>query len=221
MCFNRKKKRKDDAQVKISKEVGGGEDTRFIGLFFGSFNPIHLGHVRLAEYIFEYSGMDEIWYVVSPRNPLKEQSELIDEALRLHMIELATSGKEYLKVSDIEFDMPRPSYTVDTLKALAEKYPHYDFTLLIGSDNMQIFDQWKDYREILNEFSILVYPRKGYDYEEYEERYPEMQILEEAPFFEISSTEIRELISNKQDTDKWLHPDVYQFIKDNNLYASH
>ncbi|MFV0391659.1 MAG: nicotinate (nicotinamide) nucleotide adenylyltransferase, partial [Paludibacteraceae bacterium] len=191
------------------------------GLFFGSFNPIHLGHTRLADYIFEYSGMDEIWYVVSPRNPLKEQSELIDESLRLHMIELATSSKEYLKVSAIEFDMPRPSYTVDTLETLAEKYPHYDFTLLIGSDNMQIFDQWKDYRKILNEFSILVYPRKGYDYEEYEERYPEMQILEEAPFFEISSTEIRELISNKQDADKWLHPDVYQFIKDNNLYAEH
>ncbi|MFV0391558.1 MAG: nicotinate-nicotinamide nucleotide adenylyltransferase, partial [Paludibacteraceae bacterium] len=108
MFFSRKNKR-TNTQVKSSEESGNAKDTRFVGLFFGSFNPIHLGHTRLADYIFEYSGMDEIWYVVSPRNPLKEQSELIDESLRLHMIELATSSKEYLKVSAIEFDMPRPS----------------------------------------------------------------------------------------------------------------
>ena len=165
-----------------------------IGLFFGSFNPIHLGHTQLAEYIFEYSGVDEIWYIVSPRNPLKEQSELIDEHLRFRLIEMATEGKDYLKVSDIEFNMPKPSYTINTLQALSEKYPEDNFILLIGSDNMQIFDQWKDYQTILNEYSILVYPRKDFDYEPFEEIYPDMQILEEAPFFEISSTDIRELI---------------------------
>lgn len=189
-----------------------------IGLFFGSFNPIHLGHTHLAEYIFEYAGVDEIWYIVSPRNPLKEQSELIDEALRLRMIELATEGKDYLKVSDIEFDMPKPSYTINTLEALSEKYPEDNFVLLIGSDNMQIFDQWKDYQTILDEFSVVVYPRKGFDYEPFEEIYPDMQILEEAPYFEISSTEIRELIKNNQDANQWLHPEVYQFIKENDLY---
>ncbi len=191
-----------------------------IGLFFGSFNPIHLGHTQLAEYIFEYSGVDEIWYIVSPRNPLKEQSELIDEHLRLRMIEMATEDKDYLKVSDIEFDMPKPSYTINTLQALTEKYPEDNFILLIGSDNMQIFDQWKDYQTILDEYSILVYPRKVFDYEPFEEIYSDMQILEEAPFFEISSTEIRELIKNNQDASQWLHPDVYQFIKENNLYKN-
>ena len=191
-----------------------------IGLFFGSFNPIHLGHTQLAEYIFEYSGVDEIWYIVSPRNPLKEQSELIDEHLRLRMIEMATEDKDYLKVSDIEFDMPKPSYTINTLHALSEKYPEDNFILLIGSDNMQIFDKWKDYQTILEEYSILVYPRKDFDYEPFEEIYPDMQILEEAPFFEISSTEIRELIKNNQDASQWLHPDVYQFIKENNLYKN-
>lgn len=189
-----------------------------IGLFFGSFNPIHLGHTQLAEYIFEYSGVDEIWYIVSPRNPLKEQSELIDEHLRFRLIEMATEGKDYLKVSDIEFNMPKPSYTINTLQALSEKYPEDNFILLIGSDNMQIFDQWKDYQTILNEYSILVYPRKDFDYEPFEEIYPDMQILEEAPFFEISSTDIRELIKNNQDASQWLHPDVYQFIKENSLY---
>lgn len=190
-----------------------------IGLFFGSFNPIHLGHTNLAEYIFRFSGVDEIWFIVSPRNPLKEQSELIDENLRLKMLQLATGDKDYLVASDIEFDLPKPSYTIKTLKTLSEIFPEDDFILLIGSDNMQIFDQWKDYQTILDDYSVLVYPREGYPYEEYEERYPEMQILEEAPFFDVSSTQIRELIKNNQDVSHWLHADVYQFIKENNLYT--
>lgn len=190
-----------------------------IGLFFGSFNPIHLGHTNLAEYIFRFSGVDEIWFIVSPRNPLKEQSELIDENLRLKMLQLATGDKDYLVASDIEFDLPKPSYTIKTLKTLSEIFPEDDFILLIGSDNMQIFDQWKDYQTILDDYSVLVYPREGYPYEEYEEMYPEMQILEEAPFFDVSSTQIRELIKNNQDVSHWLHADVYQFIKENNLYT--
>lgn len=190
-----------------------------IGLFFGSFNPIHLGHTNLAEYIFRFSGVDEIWFIVSPRNPLKEQSELIDEQLRMRMLQLATEEKEYLKVSDVEFELPKPSYTINTLKTLSEKYPEDDFILLIGSDNMQIFDQWKEYQTILDEYSVLVYPREGYPYEDFEEIYPDMQVLEEAPFFDISSTEIRELIKNNQDASEWLHPEVYQFIKENKLYT--
>lgn len=189
-----------------------------IGLFFGSFNPIHLGHIQLAEYIFDFSGVDEIWYIVSPRNPLKGHTELIDEHLRLKMIELATADKEYLQVSDIEFDLPKPSYTITTLRALTEKYPEDEFILLIGSDNMAIFDQWKDYQTILDEYSILVYPREGYPYEDFEEKYPDMQVLEEAPLFEISSTQIREMIKNNEDASQWLHPDVYEFIKANGLY---
>lgn len=189
-----------------------------IGLFFGSFNPIHLGHVQLADYIFDFSGVDEVWFIVSPKNPLKENNELIDERLRLKMIEIATADKEYLQVSDIEFALPKPSYTITTLRTLTEKYPEDEFILLIGSDNMAIFDQWKEYQTILEEYSILVYPRKGYPYEDYEEKYPEMQVLEEAPFFEISSTEIREMIKDNQDTSKWLNSDVYEFIKTNRLY---
>ena len=190
-----------------------------IGLFFGSFNPIHLGHTNLAEYIFRFSGVDEIWFIVSPRNPLKEQSELIDENLRLKMLQQATGDKDYLVSSGNEIDPPKPSYTIKTLNTLSEIFPEDDFILLIGSDNMQIFDQWKDYQTILDDYSVLVYPREGYPYEEYEEMYPEMQILEEAPFFDVSSTQIRELIKNNQDVSHWLHADVYQFIKENNLYT--
>ena len=190
-----------------------------IGLFFGSFNPVHLGHTSLAEYIFEFSGVDEIWFVVSPRNPLKDQSELIDEYLRLRMLHLATGNTEYLVPSDIEFELPKPSYTINTLKTLSERFPEDNFILLIGSDNMQIFDQWKDYQTILDDYSVLVYPREGYPYEEFEEKYPDMQILEDAPFFEISSTEIRQLIAGKKDASPWLHPEVYQFIRDNGLYT--
>ena len=191
-----------------------------IGLFFGSFNPVHLGHTSLAEYIFEFSGVDEIWFVVSPRNPLKDQSELIDEYLRLRMLHLATENTEYLVPSDIEFELPKPSYTINTLKTLSERFPEDNFILLIGSDNMQIFDQWKDYQTILDDYSVIVYPRKGYPYEDFEEKYPEMQVLEEAPFFEISSTEIRQLIAEKKDASQWLHPDVYQFIIENDLYTN-
>jgi len=189
-----------------------------IGLFFGSFNPIHLGHTNLAEYIFQFSGVDEIWFVISPKNPLKDPKELLDEHLRLKMLQLATTDRDYLKVSDIEFDLPKPSYTISTLKVLSERYPEDDFILLIGSDNMQIFDQWKDYQTILEDYSVVVYPREGYPYQDFEETYPDMQVLEEAPLFEISSTEIRKLITEKKDASQWLHPEVYHFILENKLY---
>ncbi|MGC3977864.1 MAG: nicotinate-nucleotide adenylyltransferase [Paludibacteraceae bacterium] len=126
-----------------------------IGLFFGSFNPVHLGHSQLAKYIFEYSGVDEIWYVVSPRNPLKEQNELIDEHIRLKMIQLATEEIEYLQVSDIEFNLPKPSYTINTLTALKEKYPEDEFILMIGSDNMVIF---RSMERLRNYFGRLFHP---------------------------------------------------------------
>lgn len=189
-----------------------------IGLFFGSFNPIHLGHVNLAEFIFEFSGVDEIWFVVSPQNPLKENKTLIEEHHRLKMVELAIEGKEYMKASDIEFSLPKPSYTIDTLQNLIEKYPEDNFILIIGSDNVAIFDQWKDYETILEEYSILVYPRKNFDFEPFEEKYPDMHLIDEAPLFEISSTEIRLLIQKNEDVSKWIHSSVYQYIKENKLY---
>jgi nicotinate-nucleotide adenylyltransferase len=188
-----------------------------IALYFGSFNPIHLGHSQLAEYLIDNSIADEVWFIISPCNPLKNQNDLLDEYIRLDMLIDAIQNQAKFKACDIEFTMPVPSYSIDTLHKLSTQYTDYQFTLIIGSDNALVFDQWKNPNQILNEYPVLVYPRKGYDFAEVAEKYPQMQLLD-SPFCDISSTEIRESIAQKKDVTKWLHPAVYMFIKENNLY---
>ena len=188
-----------------------------IGVYSGSFNPIHTGHLKLAEYLTDNQIVDEIWFIVSPCNPLKKQEEVIDEYIRLDMLMLAISHQKYFKASDIEFTMPVPSYSIDTLHELSSLYPDFQFFLIIGSDNALVFDQWKDYHQILNEYPVLVYPRHTYDFELVAGIYPQMQLLQ-SPFYDISSTQIRQSIIQKKDVSQWLHPFVYQFIMDNNLY---
>lgn len=165
-----------------------------VGLYFGSFNPIHNGHTHLAEYLLHAGGLDEVWLVVSPNNPLKKRSDLWDEKLRLRLAELATEDINGLKVSDIETTLPLPSYTVNTLMALSERYPNNEFTLLMGSDNMSIFDRWRDWEYIVNNFPIMVYPRKGDDIEYLKRKYPKMKVIDGAPLLDISSTQIRNLL---------------------------
>lgn len=188
-----------------------------IGIYSGSFNPIHIGHQKLANYLIENKIVDEVWLVVSPCNPLKHQSELIDEYIRLDMLMLAIQGQSRIKVSDIEFTMPIPSYTIDTLHQLSTQYPENQFYLIIGSDNALVFDQWKKYQQLLEEYPVLVYPRTGYDFKEIANKYPQMQLLS-SPIYDISSTQIRECIAKKKDISQWLHPSVLQFIKENHLY---
>jgi len=188
-----------------------------VALFFGSFNPIHLGHTQLAEYLIDRKLFDEIWFVISPCNPLKNQAELLNEYVRLDMLVEAISGNKSFKACDIEFELPTPSYTIDTLHALTAKYSEKKFTLMIGSDNSLVFDQWKNPQQILAEYQVLVYPRHGYDFEEVTALYPQMQLLD-TPYFDISSTQIREAIAQKKDVTKWLHPSVFQYIVDNSLY---
>ena len=190
-----------------------------IALYFGSFNPIHVGHQKLAEWLFDNEIVDEVWFVVSPCNPLKNQSELIDEYIRLDMLMLAIQNQPRLKVSDIEFVMPIPSYSIDTLHKLSSQFPENQFTLVIGSDNALVFDQWKNYETLLKEYPVLVYPRSGYDFAEVADKYPQMQLLS-TPYLNISSTQIRESIANKKDVTQWLHPLVHQFIVENNLYQN-
>jgi nicotinate-nucleotide adenylyltransferase len=188
-----------------------------IAIYSGSFNPIHIGHLQLAEQLTQKHLVDEVWFVVSPCNPLKEHPSLIDEYQRLDMVILSIKDKVNLKASDIEFTMPVPSYTIDTLHLLSRLFPEHRFSLVIGSDNALVFDQWRSPDLILNEYDVLVYPRKGFDFQTVVEKYPKMKLLD-TPNYEISSTEIRQMIRENKDTGPWLHPLVADYIRENKLY---
>lgn len=186
-------------------------------IYSGSFNPIHKGHTQLAKYLTSHRLADEVWFVVSPCNPLKEQKELLDEHLRLELVILAIKDEPAFKASDIEFTMPVPSYSINTLNRLCSDFPDREFLLIIGSDNALVFDKWKDYPEILDKYQVLVYPRRGYDFAEVKDRYPQMQLLP-TEFYDISSTEIRQNIAENHLQTEWLHPEVAGFIQENKLY---
>jgi len=188
-----------------------------IGVYSGSFNPIHTGHQKLAEYLIDNKLVDEVWFVVSPCNPLKNQEDILDEYIRLEMLLMAIRQQPVFKASDIEFTMPIPSYSIDTLHELTSQFPDNQFLLIIGSDNALVFDQWKDYTQLLSEYPVMVYPRHGYDVEQVAGMYPQMKILH-SPYFDISSTQIRRFIAQKKDVSQWLHPSVLQFINENDLY---
>ena len=179
-----------------------------IGIFSGSFNPIHLGHTRLAAYIRQQAGLDEVWLMVSPNNPLKSASELMDEKLRYHLAQLATAELEGIRPSDFELHLPRPSYTINTLEQLTAAYPQHQFSLIIGSDNMAIFHKWKDWQRILALYPIIVYPREGDDLDALKQLYPMMHVIEGAPLLNISATEIRAHLQDDTLLREWLHPDV-------------
>jgi nicotinate-nucleotide adenylyltransferase len=188
-----------------------------IALFFGSFNPFHFGHLHLGEFLVQNELFDEVWYIVSPCNPLKNQVDLIDENLRLEMIVGAIKHNSQLKASDIEFTMSIPSFTIDTLNLLSQEFPDNKFTLLIGSDNALVFDKWKNYNELLDNYDIVVYPRTNYEFSEVSKIYPQMKLIN-TPFYDISSTQIRTFIKQKKDITTLVHPFVNQFIIENNLY---
>ena len=188
-----------------------------IAIFSGSFNPIHLGHQKLAEYLLNKNFVDEVWFVVSPLNPLKDQVQQFDKKVRMDMVLAAVGNNNRMRVSDVEFAMPVPSYTIDTLKKLTELYPQHRFSLIIGSDNAIIFDQWKDYRQILDTYPVWVYPRKGYDFSTVASQYPQMQLLD-TPLYDISSTQIREMLRKGEDVSAWLHPEVMDYIEEKRVY---
>lgn len=189
-----------------------------IGLFFGSFNPVHIGHLAIANYIVEYSELDEIWLVISPQNPLKKKSTLLNEYDRLKMVELALQGDFKIKPTDIEFNLPKPSFTIDTLTYLSERNPKHDFTLIVGSDNLQSFRKWKNYEEILNHYQLYVYPRPGYGLSEYKD-HKSIQLIK-APLMEISSSFIRNSIKNNKDVRYFLPAEVHKYIEKMNLYRN-
>ena len=174
-----------------------------IGLYFGSFNPIHTGHCIIASFICDNAGIDQIWFVVSPQNPFKSSGSLLNEYHRLHMVNLAIEGDNRLMASDIEFKLPRPSYTIDTLTYLQEKYPNNDFSLIIGSDSLQNLHKWKNGDLIMSNYKVLVYPRPGF---EVSGAQAGKISLIHAPVLDISSTEIRAAIRAKKSI-RYLVPD--------------
>lgn len=190
--------------------------TKEIGLFFGSFNPIHHGHLIIANYFLSFAPLQEIWFVVSPQNPLKNKKILAEEYHRLEMVNLAIGDFPPFKASDIEFSMPKPSYTIDTLVRMKEKYPHYNFSLMMGSDNLINFHKWKNHEIILRDYKLLVYPRKDSLSNLFENNENVKIIM--APQMEISSTFIREAVKTKKDVRFFLPEKVFQYIQDCNLY---
>lgn len=191
-----------------------------IGIFGGSFNPIHLGHTALAAYICEQELVDEVWLMVSPQNPLKCDLTLLDENERLTMARLAVTPYPMLRASDFEFTLPRPSYTYHTLQALRKAYPEHEFSLIIGEDNWQCFDRWYRGEDIARETPIIVYPRNEVESKEnFSTANFQLSILKDPPLLPYSSTEIRQLIAEGKEASHMLHPDVAQYIKENKHYT--
>ena len=185
-------------------------------IFGGSFDPIHLGHVLLARTVLERGLSDEVWFLVTPLNPHKQGVLLADEKDRFEMAQLAVSCEHGMAVSDIEFGLPRPSYTINTLEALEQKYPLREFLLLMGADNWTKIDKWYKSDEILSRFGIIVYPRG----DEKKNELPDNVYWLQSVLHDISSTEIRRFLSERKDVSKWLHPDVLNYIKKRKLYNS-
>lgn len=187
-----------------------------IGLFFGSFNPIHVGHMVLANYMASFTDLDAVWFVVSPHNPLKEKATLLHQNQRLHMVNLAIGDNDKLKSSNIEFGLPQPSYTVNTLAYLKEKYPQHQFSLIMGEDNLQSFAKWKNHEYIINNYKLYVYPRPNCNSSEFKTH--QNVIMTEAPLMDISSTMIRTAIKNKKDVSFFMPLAVWQYIDEMNFY---
>jgi nicotinate-nucleotide adenylyltransferase len=187
-----------------------------VGLFFGSFNPIHVGHMILANYMLEFTDLDKVWFVISPHNPLKNKSTLLEDRQRLQMVRIAVEDNNKLKASDVEFKLSQPSYTVHTLAYLKEKYPKNEFVLIMGADNLATFHKWKNYEEILKFHEIYVYPRK----ESLESELPKYKKVKfvNAPVIEISSTMIRSAIKEKKDIRYFVPEKVWEYIKEMHFY---
>ncbi|MFN4233714.1 MAG: nicotinate (nicotinamide) nucleotide adenylyltransferase [Bacteroidia bacterium] len=187
-----------------------------IGLFFGTFNPVHIGHMVIASYMAEFAGLDEVWMVVSPHNPLKEKASLLDDYQRLYMVNLAIDNHPKLRASNIEFKLSQPSYTIHTLTHLMEKYPEYHFALIMGSDNLENFHKWKNYERILELSSLIVYPRPGYDGGDFK-NHPSVKWVD-APLMQISSTFIRNALKDKKQLDFIVPDKVLKYIKEMHFY---
>jgi nicotinate-nucleotide adenylyltransferase len=189
-----------------------------IGLYFGSFNPIHIGHLIIANHFAEHADLNQVWIMVTPQNPLKQKQTLLDNYQRLQLVHLAVADYDNIKASDFEFNLPQPNYTIHTLNLLSEKYPTYDFSLIMGADNLETLHKWKNYEAILDQYSIYVYPRIGKsNINNNFKNHPKIKQID-APIVEISATFIRQQIKLKKNIKPLLPEKVWAYIIHNNLY---
>lgn len=188
-----------------------------IGLFFGSFNPVHTGHLLIANYFVQFTGLDKIWFIISPQNPFKINDELLEENTRLHLMRLAINGDERFVASDFEFRLSRPSYTVNTLQELRNSFPDNTFIPIIGGDNLQSFHLWKEYETILQHHEIYVYRRAGFHENPLLANHPQIKIFE-VPLLNISSTYVREMLQAGKSIKYMVPQVVEEFIAMKGLY---
>ena len=192
---------------------------KHVALYFGSFNPIHKGHIALAEWVVEQGLCDELIFIVSPQNPFKEQEGLAPEFSRYEMCELACKASRYpeqIKVSAVEFVLEKPSYTINTLRYLRENFgSEMKFSVLMGADNIENFDKWREYEEILRDYPLLVYPREGYSVEKFADK---ITFLSDAPLFDFAATDIRKMVAEGVDFRDKLSVEVANYITQNKLY---
>lgn len=189
-----------------------------VGLYFGTFNPIHVGHLTIANHLAEYSDLDQVWFIVTPHSPFKKKSSLLDDHQRLEMVYLATKDYPKLKQSDIEFKLTQPNYTINTLVYLEEKYPDYEFALIMGEDNLKSLHKWKNYELILERHNIYVYPRisKGTIEHQFNNHPKIVQV--DAPIMELSSTFIRKSIKDGKNVKPMLPEYVWNYLDEMNFY---
>ena len=190
-----------------------------IGLYFGTFNPIHVGHLIIANHLAENSNLDQVWMVVTPHNPHKQKSTLLNDYQRLEMVQLAIEDYPKIKASDIEFNLAQPNYTVNTLAHLQAKHPQHEFCLIMGEDNLNSLHKWKNYQTILDNYSIYVYPRIAIKVEKSEFENHKNVYKINAPIVELSSTHIRESIKNKKNVQPMLPHKVWQYLDHNLFYT--
>ena len=187
-----------------------------IGLFFGSFNPIHVGHLMIANHLAEHTNLDEVWLVVSPQNPFKKKANLLSEYDRLHLVNLAIEGNDKLRSSDIEFSLPKPSYTIDTLVHLKDKYPKHDFSLIMGGDNLPTLHKWKNGDLLQKDFPIYVYERAGYELDK--SKYAANIHFVDAPQMYVSSSFIRKSLKSGASGRYLLSDAVRNYIQESGWY---
>lgn len=189
-----------------------------IGLYFGTFNPIHIGHLSIANHMVEFSDLDQVWFVVTPHSPFKKKSSLLDNHQRFEMVYQATESYDHLQPSDIEFKLPQPNYTINTLAHLEEKYPKHDFSLIMGEDNLKGFHKWKNYEVILENYNLYVYPRisEGKIETQFDDHNKIHRV--KAPIMEISSTFIRNAIKDQKNIRPLLPNKVWKYIDEMNFY---